>query len=96
MTRQTRERMIEALLFASAVTAVLIVVLIMVFLFKEGAPFLLKYGIHTFCLGMEWNPIAMDGEPSYGIKSPKTRRIIGLLELIFRMEQSFIHQLKSL
>ena len=67
MIRQNRERIIEAMLFASAVTAVVIVLLIMVFLFKEGAPFLLRYGIHTFCLGMEWNPIAMDGEPSYGI-----------------------------
>jgi len=55
------------MLFASAVTAVVIVLLIMVFLFREGAPFLLRYGIHTFCLGMDWNPIAMDGEPSYGI-----------------------------
>jgi phosphate transport system permease protein len=39
----------------------------MVFLLKEGAPFILEYGIHTFCLGMEWNPIAINGEPSYGI-----------------------------
>jgi len=67
MIRQTRERIIEALLFASAVTAVVIVVLIMVFLFKEAAPFLLGYGLQNFCLGMDWNPIAMDGEPSYGI-----------------------------
>ncbi|MGP8321572.1 MAG: phosphate ABC transporter permease subunit PstC [Methanosarcinaceae archaeon] len=67
MIRQNLERVIEALLFISAVTAVVIVLLIVVFLFREGAPFLLKYGIHNFCLGMDWNPIAMDGEPSYGI-----------------------------
>lgn len=67
MIRQNRERIIEALLFLSAATAVIIVMLIMVFLFREGAPFLLKYGIHNFCLGMDWNPRAIAGEPSYGI-----------------------------
>ncbi|RJS72701.1 MAG: phosphate ABC transporter permease subunit PstC [Candidatus Syntrophoarchaeum sp. WYZ-LMO15] len=61
------ERVIEVSLFASATCAIVIVALILLFLIKEGAPILLKLGIRNFCLGMTWNPIAIAGEPSYGI-----------------------------
>ncbi len=64
---KTSERIIEILLFLSAATAVLIVALIIIFLLKEGLPIFIKVGIVDFCLGMNWNPIAIAGEPSYGI-----------------------------
>ncbi|RKX64403.1 MAG: hypothetical protein DRP42_06415, partial [Tenericutes bacterium] len=64
---KTSERIIEILLFLSAATAVTIVALIIIFLVKEGLPVLVKVGIIDFGLGMKWNPIAIAGEPSYGI-----------------------------
>jgi hypothetical protein len=64
---KTSERIIEILLFLSAATAVMIVALIIIFLVKEGLSVLVKVGIIDFCLGMKWNPIAIAGEPSYGI-----------------------------
>ncbi len=64
---KTSERIIELLLFLSAATAVMVVALIIIFLLKEGLPVLIKVGIANFCLGMDWNPISMTGEPSYGI-----------------------------
>ncbi len=67
MTQKIGERIIEAFLFISAATAVTIVALILIFLLREGLPLLVKVGIADFCLGMRWNPIAMTGEPSYGI-----------------------------
>jgi phosphate transport system permease protein len=67
MRMKTSERIIELLLFFSAATAVTIVALIIIFLLKEGLPVLVKVGIIDFCLGMKWNPIAIAGEPSYGI-----------------------------
>jgi|LGVF01.1.fsa_nt_gb phosphate transport system permease protein len=67
MNRKISEKIIEMLLFASAATAIIIVALILIFLLKEGLPILTKVGIIDFCLGMRWNPIAMVGEPTYGI-----------------------------
>lgn len=64
---KTSERIIEILLFLSAATAVMVVALIIIFLLKEGIPVLAKVGVANFCLGMNWNPIAIAGEPSYGI-----------------------------
>ncbi|MEA3282998.1 MAG: phosphate ABC transporter permease subunit PstC [Euryarchaeota archaeon] len=64
---KTSERIIELLLFLSAATAVMVVALIIIFLLKEGLPVLVKVGVANFCLGMNWNPIAIAGEPSYGI-----------------------------
>ncbi len=67
MNRKISEKIIEMLLFASAATAIIIVALILIFLLKEGLPILTKVGVIDFCLGMRWNPIAMVGEPTYGI-----------------------------
>jgi len=67
MLTKTREKIIETALFLSAATAITIVFLILVFLLKEGLPIVTKVGIIDFCLGMTWNPIAIAGEPEYGI-----------------------------
>ena len=67
MRRETSERVIEILLFLSAATAISIVALILIFLLKEGLPLIAKVGITDLCLGMDWNPLPITGEPSYGI-----------------------------
>ncbi len=67
MNQRTSERIIEVSLFLAALLAIVIVLLILLFLIKEGAPVLVKFGLRDFLLGMNWNPIAIVGEPSYGI-----------------------------
>ncbi len=67
MNRRTSEGIIEAFLFLAAICAVVIVLLILIFLLREGAPVLIKFGLSDFVLGMDWNPIAIKGEPTYGI-----------------------------
>lgn len=44
------------LLFMTALTAVLSVLLIGIFVFKEGSPVLIKYGLGNFLFGERWNP----------------------------------------
>ncbi|MHC1569897.1 MAG: phosphate ABC transporter permease subunit PstC [Candidatus Syntropharchaeales archaeon] len=67
MNQRTSEWIIEAFLFLTALFAVVIVLLILIFLLREGAPVLVKFGLSEFVLGMDWNPIAIKGEPTYGI-----------------------------
>ena len=64
---KSNERIIESFLFLSAITALVIVSMILLFLLKEGGPFLLRTGISDFILGMKWNPDPVAGEPAYGI-----------------------------
>lgn len=50
---------IAAILFAlSAIICILALLLIMAFIFKEGAPGILETGIGKFIFGMEWQPRA--------------------------------------
>jgi len=51
-----KEKIIERLLFLAAMTQVLVIILIGVFVFKEGFPVLQKYGVFNFLLGGIWNP----------------------------------------
>mgnify|MGYP000908868008 CR=1 FL=1 len=51
-----RERIIEKLIFLSALTQVLVIVLIGFFVFKEGLPVMDKYGVFNFIFGNTWNP----------------------------------------
>ncbi|MEW6622478.1 MAG: phosphate ABC transporter permease subunit PstC [Bacillota bacterium] len=48
--------MAKTLFFIMASTAVLSVFLIGFFIFKEGMPVLLKYGVGSFIFGPKWNP----------------------------------------
>ena len=50
------ERMIEYLLIACALSSILIILLIFIFIIANGLPILLKNGISSFVLGNEWNP----------------------------------------
>lgn len=56
MDRNTEERIVRILLFITAFTAVFSVLLIGIFVFKEGSPVLIKYGIGNFIFGTKWNP----------------------------------------
>lgn len=57
------EKVIEKVLVLCAVTAVLSVLLIMIFIFKEGISVLSSYGVVNFVFGNKWNPTS----GSYGI-----------------------------
>jgi len=50
------EGVVRAILFLCAITAVLILFLIIFFLFKEGLPLFAKVGVIEFILGTEWKP----------------------------------------
>jgi phosphate transport system permease protein len=50
------EKAIEAILFISATAATLSVFLITFFIFKEGLPLLLDYGVLNFVFGKDWAP----------------------------------------
>ena len=56
MNRRLEEKIVKNILLVTAFTAVLSVVLIGFFVFKEGMPVLLKYGIGSFIFGPKWNP----------------------------------------
>jgi len=56
LDRNTEERIVRILLFITAFTAVFSVLLIGIFVFKEGSPVLIKYGIGNFIFGTNWNP----------------------------------------
>lgn len=55
MTRYV-ERFIEKILLISAITAILGVLLIFIFIFMEGLPVLQKHGIMHFIGGKSWHP----------------------------------------
>lgn len=52
----SKEKIIEKLLFLAALAQVLVIILIGVFVFKEGLPVLQKYGVFSFIFGGMWNP----------------------------------------
>jgi phosphate ABC transporter permease protein PstC len=53
---QTREKCVRWTLMALAFTALTSLLLIAVFIIKEGAPFLVKVGFKDFLLASDWNP----------------------------------------
>lgn len=57
------ERVIEAILLVVALTAVAVLGLIIVFIFKEGSPALAKIGVFNFITGHKWAP----GRQVFGI-----------------------------
>lgn len=76
MTKLERnDRLIRLALLVLAFSAVAILVVITVFIFKEGTPIMFKYGLRKFLLGQDWYP----GEKSFGLLP----MIIGSLEVTF-------------
>ena len=60
-----REKAMSAVFFTSALTSILAVLLICLFLFVNGIPAMSKIGIFDFLLGKEWSP--SDTPPLFGI-----------------------------
>lgn len=56
MKREQREKFYQMLILASAFVALIIIILIAGFVFKEGLPVFSKYGLRNMILGTEWHP----------------------------------------
>lgn len=56
MSRNTDEFLIEKGLFLTAISSVVIIALIIVFIFWEGYPAILNVGFFNFIFGMDWSP----------------------------------------
>jgi phosphate ABC transporter permease protein PstC len=64
MTRLERgERLIRLALLLVAFSAVSILIVITLFIFSEGTPVMLKYGLRKFLFNLDWYPL----EKSYGL-----------------------------
>lgn len=63
--QQIRESGMKAVFIASALTSILAVALICLFLFVNGIPAIGKIGVFKFLLGSEWSP--SDIPPAFGI-----------------------------
>jgi len=63
MISKTREKLIEKGLFITAIFSIIAILLIIIFIFREGFPILQEYGIINFIFGMDWAP--SDGK--YGV-----------------------------
>lgn len=62
---QVKERSAQTIFLLCAVVSLGSLLLITVFLFASGMPFLVRYGIGNFLFGSTWAPLA--NTPSYGI-----------------------------
>lgn len=56
MNREIREKIYKVILFASALIALLIIIMIGGFIFREGMPIFSKYGLFQVIFGNEWHP----------------------------------------
>jgi phosphate transport system permease protein len=56
MTEKKEEKFVRWVLFATGISSILIIILIIAFIFKEGIPSMLSYGILNFIFGMTWAP----------------------------------------
>lgn len=65
MKKKSLENFMQFIFFLSAMTSVLAVVLICVFIFNGGLPFIKEYGLKNFLLGTRWGP--SNSPASYGI-----------------------------
>ncbi len=65
MKRKSFEGFMKFIFTLSAMTSILAIILICVFIFSEGLPFIKEYGLRNFLLGTQWKP--SNTPPSYGI-----------------------------
>ncbi|MDI6819198.1 MAG: phosphate ABC transporter permease subunit PstC [Methanothermobacter thermautotrophicus] len=75
MISKAREKLIEKGLFITAIFSIIAILLIIVFIFREGFPIFQGYGVTNFIFGMDWAP--SDGK--YGIFT----MIVGSLYITF-------------
>jgi len=66
VTKQSfKEAIFKAIFFMSAAVAVVAILLICYFIFRNGLPFMADYGFSRFLLGSDWSPT--NNPASYGI-----------------------------
>lgn len=75
--QKTIEKSMEIVFFISALMSVLAIILISIFMFYNGVPFILKQGVTDFIFGKDWSPL--DQPASYGILP----MILGSLAITF-------------
>ncbi|MCE5215305.1 MAG: phosphate ABC transporter permease subunit PstC [Methanobacterium sp.] len=56
MSRETDEFLIEKGLFLTAISSVIVIALIIIFIFWEGYPAIVNVGFFNFIFGMDWSP----------------------------------------
>jgi phosphate transport system permease protein len=66
LQRRTKDRLIQGVFFVTALTSILILFLIMIFLFKEGLPIFEHVSVKDFLFGRGWYPTDEDA-PEFGI-----------------------------
>lgn len=65
MTSKSTENFMKIVFFISATMSIIAIILICVFIFAGGIPFLQEYGLKNFLLGTEWKP--NDTPSTFGI-----------------------------
>lgn len=65
MKNKLSERLMKFIFTLSAMASILAIVLICIFIFSEGLPFIRDYGLKNFLFGKEWKP--SNTPASYGI-----------------------------
>lgn len=65
MKKKSLENFMKVIFILSAMTSVVAIILICVFIFSEGFPFIKEYGLKNFLLGTEWKP--SNSPASFGI-----------------------------
>ncbi|WP_078717911.1 phosphate ABC transporter permease subunit PstC [Paucidesulfovibrio gracilis] len=66
LQRKTRDKLIQSVFFGTALTSIVVLGLIMVFLFLEGLPIFQKVDVMDFLFGYGWYPTDED-DPEFGI-----------------------------
>jgi len=56
MTEKKEDKFIQWVLFATGISSILIIILIIAFIFSEGLPAIFSIGLFNFIFGMIWNP----------------------------------------
>jgi phosphate transport system permease protein len=56
MSEKTEEKFVQWVLFATGISSILIIILIIAFIFQQGLPAMEYYGVFHFIFGMNWNP----------------------------------------
>lgn len=65
MKKETLEKIMKFVFGLAAMTSILALLLICLFIFSEGLPFIREYGLRNFLLGRDWKP--SNTPASYGI-----------------------------
>lgn len=65
MKQHLKESFFKGIFFASAATAILAILLICYFIFRNGIPFMVDYGVGKFLFGSDWSP--SNSPASFGI-----------------------------